>query len=107
VEREDRQDHQGTVHARGTGIADIPSPVLPILCPRLFSALHGGLRLKRDTFFWMQAWKRGMVGIWEDYGPTSLTFLEYLLIGVASDRFPGILLNNEGVNRSAGTGDVG
>jgi hypothetical protein len=68
---------------------------------------HSGLRLKRDTFFWMQAWKRGMVGIWEDYGPTSLTFLEYLLIGVASDRFPGILLNNEGVNRSAGTGDIG
>jgi hypothetical protein len=67
---------------------------------------HDCLRLKRDTFFWMQAWRCGTVGIWEDYGPTSLTFLEYLLIGVASDRFPAILLNSEGVNRSSGNGDM-
>ena len=38
-------------------------------------------------------------GLWTDYGARSLTFLEYLLIGVASDLFPDALLNTEGVNR--------
>jgi hypothetical protein len=57
-------------------------------------------RLRFPTYFWIYAWKRGDVGIWKEYGSTSLTFLEYLLIGVASDLFPSVLLNNEGVNRS-------
>ena len=39
------------------------------------------------------------VGIWEDFGPTRLTFLEYLLIGVASAVFPETLLNREGQSR--------
>ena len=38
-------------------------------------------------------------GIWRDFGPTRLTFLEYLLIGVASATFVKDLLNEEGVNR--------
>ena len=37
--------------------------------------------------------------LWRGYGATLLTFLEYQLIGVASDLFPEILLNAEGVNR--------
>ncbi|NJL06578.1 MAG: hypothetical protein HC911_17085 [Chloroflexaceae bacterium] len=56
-------------------------------------------KLQCDTYFWIEAWKRGSAGIWKEYGETSLTFLEYLLIGVASDLFPDLLLNNEGVNR--------
>ena len=56
--------------------------------------------LKRQTFFWISAWKSGSTGPWKDVGATSLTFLEYLLIGLASDTFPEILLNEEGVNRA-------
>lgn len=57
------------------------------------------LRLRRETHFWMKAWSQDSVSIWKEYGRTSLTFLEYLLIGVASDLFPETLLNREGVNR--------
>ena len=35
----------------------------------------------------------------EEFGPTRLTFLEYLLIGVASNTFGKELLNEERVNR--------
>jgi hypothetical protein len=61
-------------------------------------------RLRREVWFWGKAWKKGdvgiwSVGIWSEYGATSLTFLEYLLIGVASDLFGQYLLNSEGVNR--------
>lgn len=55
--------------------------------------------LKCETLFWTKAWKKADVGIWRDFGPTRLTFLEYLLIGVASSAFPGIILNREGQNR--------
>ena len=58
------------------------------------------LRLKQPVFFWGKAWKKDEVGIWEDFGPTRLTFLEYLLIGVASSVFPDELLNREGQNRA-------
>lgn len=56
--------------------------------------------LVNETFFWMRAWSGKSNGIWKEYGETSLTFLEYLLIGVASKLFPDTLLNLEGVNRS-------
>ena len=39
-----------------------------------------------------------MTGVWEELGPTSLTFLEYLLIGVAG-RVSPVLLNRVGVGR--------
>jgi hypothetical protein len=55
--------------------------------------------LKRQVWFWLTAWRNGDVGIWKEYGATSLTFLEYLLIGIASDLFRDYLLNEEGVNR--------
>lgn len=57
--------------------------------------------LRFDTRFWIKAWKSEDVGIWKEFGATSLTFLEYLLIGVASSLFPNELLNTEGVNRNA------
>lgn len=56
-------------------------------------------RLKKPVFFWCRAWRKADVGIWDEFGPTRLTFLEYLLIGVASAVFPGTLLNREGQNR--------
>ena len=52
--------------------------------------------LKAPVQFWIMAWQKGETGIWPEFGPTSLTFLEYLLIGVASDLFPHRLLNDEG-----------
>ncbi len=56
-------------------------------------------KLKEPVYFWIKAWRRSTVGIWGDFGPTRLTFLEYLLIGVASAVFPDTLLNREGRNR--------
>ena len=45
-------------------------------------------RLRFPVYFWINAWERGSIGIWEEFGGESLTFLEYLLIGVASRLFP-------------------
>ena len=45
-------------------------------------------RLRQPVFFWVRAWKREDVGIWTEFGPTRLSFLEYLLIGIASSIFP-------------------
>ncbi|MCE9557640.1 MAG: hypothetical protein K8R88_01690 [Armatimonadetes bacterium] len=60
------------------------------------------LRLVKPVYFWAKAWPKNETGIWEDFGPTRLTFLEYLLIGVASAAFGNRLLNREGRNRSLG-----
>jgi hypothetical protein len=56
-------------------------------------------RLVRPVWFWVQAWPRTETGIWREWGATSLTFLEYLLIGAAAELFPDCLLNTEGVTR--------
>lgn len=56
--------------------------------------------LRQPVWFWAKAWKSSDVGIWADFGPTRLSFLEYLLIGVASAAFTDDLLNREGQNRS-------
>lgn len=57
-------------------------------------------RLRRPVRFWAKAWKSSDIGIWSEMNPTKLTFLEYLLIGVASSIFGEQLLNSEGRNRS-------
>lgn len=57
-------------------------------------------QLRQDIWFWCKAWNKNDVGIWPEFGPTRLTFLEYLLIGVASSLFPEVLLNREGHSRS-------
>jgi hypothetical protein len=56
-------------------------------------------KLRQDVRFWAKAWKSSDVGIWAEMSPTRLTFLEYLLIGVASSAFGSVLLNAEGRNR--------
>ena len=56
--------------------------------------------LKRQMFFWAKAWSANDTGPWVEFGPTSLTFLEYLLIGVASSTFGDVLLNREGRTRA-------
>ena len=55
--------------------------------------------LQRATYFWIQAWENGSVGIWKEVGSTPLTALEYQLIFVASNLPDHSLLNQEGVNR--------
>ena len=55
-------------------------------------------KLHRPIYFWATAWDKSMAGVWEELGPTSLAFLEYLLIGVAG-RVSPVLLNREGVGR--------
>ena len=55
-------------------------------------------RLRQPVFFWVKAWRKDDVGIWTEFGPTRLSFLEYLLIGIASSIFPE-LLNREGHSR--------
>ena len=58
-------------------------------------------KLHRPIYFWATAWDKSMTGVWEELGPTSLAFLEYLLLGVAG-RVSPVLLNREGVGRGAG-----
>lgn len=55
--------------------------------------------LRQPVYFWISPWSKDWTGIWKNFGQTSLTFLEYLLIGLGSDVFPETLLNGEGVNR--------
>lgn len=57
-------------------------------------------KLKEPVYFWTRAWNSKDIGIWKEFGPTKLTFLEYLMIGVASSAFPEFLLNIEGRNRA-------
>jgi hypothetical protein len=57
-------------------------------------------KLKQPVYFWAKAWSCKEIGVWEEFGPTKLTFLEYLLIGVSSAAFGKILLNREGHNRN-------
>lgn len=56
-------------------------------------------RLQTDVYFWIHAWEEGSIGIFSEFGETSLTALEYQLISVAATLFPEYLLNYEGVNR--------
>ena len=62
--------------------------------------------LRRPVFFWATAWSSESYNIWQDFGPCFLSFEEYLLIGVASELFPDILLNEEGVNRPSSTAEL-
>jgi hypothetical protein len=55
-------------------------------------------KLKEPAYFWSIAWKPSDVGAWEEFGPTSLAFQEYLLIGIAS-QISSNLLNREGMSR--------
>jgi hypothetical protein len=57
--------------------------------------------LRRPVYFWATAWNAESYSIWPDFGSCFLSFQEYLLIGVAGQLFPDILLNDEGVNLSA------
>jgi hypothetical protein len=56
-------------------------------------------QVKQRVFLWAKAWSRGDIGIWQQFGPTRLTFQEYLLIGLCSSLFGNQLLNVEGQNR--------
>jgi len=60
--------------------------------------VDGTLKLRQPVYFWATAWDKSQVGVWEEFGPTSLAFLEYLLIGVAGGISPS-LLNREGLSR--------
>jgi hypothetical protein len=57
--------------------------------------------LRRPVYFWATAWGPDSYSIWPGFGSCYLAFQEYLLIGVAAQLFPDILLNDEGVNRSS------
>jgi hypothetical protein len=59
---------------------------------------ENGTTLRQPVFFWANAWDRSNAGVWEEFGPTRLAFLEYLLIGVAGQTSPD-LLNREGLGR--------
>ena len=55
------------------------------------------LLLNEHVYLWIKVWDRANTGPWGDYGPTSLSFLEYQLIGLASAINPE-LLNSEGAS---------
>jgi hypothetical protein len=65
----------------------------------LFEVAEQTVKPKFDIRFWATLWTRDCQSVWRDFGPTKLTFEEYLLIGIASDLFPNDLLNKEGRNR--------
>ena len=67
----------------------------------LFHTADSQPTLKDTVYFWARAWNPAHVGIWEEMGPTSLAFLEYMLIGVAG-RISPQLLNREGIGRDIG-----
>ncbi len=56
-------------------------------------------KLRTTVYFWTKAWKPSDRGIWAEMHPMRLSFLEYLLIGVASTAFGDDFLNSEGRNR--------
>lgn len=56
-------------------------------------------KLKYPVFLWAKAWGLSDIGVWPQFGPTRLTFQEYLLIGLCSSLFGNRLLNSEGQNR--------
>ena len=60
-----------------------------------------GTQLRHPVYFWAAAWKSDEAGVWDEYGPTSLAFLEYLLIGIAGG-LSDCLLNREGIARAKG-----
>ena len=65
--------------------ADKVSPKYVKWTERLFTiGSNGQPQQKYDLRFWTKAWKFSDMGIWPEMNPTRLTFLEYLLIGVAS-----------------------
>ena len=87
-----KQGHNANILNNETGI---PSDL-----PDLFDEIPTeNPRLREDVRFWVKAWKTTDIGIWSEMSPTRLTFLEYLLIGVASSIFGDRLLNAEGRNR--------
>ena len=56
--------------------------------------------MREPVYLWAKEWDGAQVGIWEEVGSTSLSFLEYLLIGVAGE-VSTKLLNREGLSRSS------
>jgi hypothetical protein len=56
-------------------------------------------KLKFPVFLWAKAWSKHDIGVWPQFGPTGLSFQEYLLIGLCSSLFGSRLLNCEGQNR--------
>ena len=54
-------------------------------------------KLKKPTYFWMSAWRKGSIGPWKEFGSVSLNFLECLLIGLAGEVSAKTILNVTGV----------
>ena len=109
--RTDRSKFARWGHNYAYHVGDLSACVLPGHSPdkvtkkysewakTMFAEPRGAERvLKQQVFFWCKAWNPAHVGIWEELGPTSLAFLEYLLIGVAGRMSPN-LLNREGIER--------
>jgi hypothetical protein len=54
-----------------------------------------GRQLRQPTYFWAKAWREDDVGLYHDFEET-LEKLEYQIIGLISDLYPDLLLNDEG-----------
>jgi hypothetical protein len=54
-----------------------------------------GKQLRQPTYFWAKAWRQDDVGLYHDF-EVPLEQLEYQIIGLVSDLYPGRLLNDEG-----------
>jgi hypothetical protein len=78
----------------GSHIGDLSACTLPGHPAEYKSALHRklakclftkGTQLKRPVYIWAKKWEMTDIGIWEEYGPISLSFSETLLKNVAKD----------------------
>ncbi len=57
-------------------------------------------KLKEPIYFHMVPWENHLTGLWEEFGPTSLPFLEIQLINIAYSLFKDDLLNTQGIGRT-------
>jgi hypothetical protein len=97
-----RQYHIGDLSAavlRGYEAQSVDSKYKKWASALFESVPTGEPRLKHPVFLWAKAWGRTEVGVWPQFGPTRLTFQEYLLIGLCSSLFGNRLLNAEGQSR--------
>lgn len=54
-----------------------------------------GRQLRQQTYFWVKAWRQEDVGLYHDF-TVPLEQLEYQIIGLTSDLYEDLLLNEEG-----------
>ena len=56
-------------------------------------------KLIHPVYLWVRIWRDDDVGLWPEYGPTSMCMQESILIDLAHRLYPNDILNTEGILR--------